>query len=94
MNNSQGTKSVYEMSLKIFFELSEKHLPAKGLQVPWITNGTRNYRNQNYRNQKKPNNYSKNYKHLFEKFCKKAKQTHYKSFPRDCQNDIKHIANS
>ena len=34
----------------------------------------------------------KNYKHLFEKVCKKARQTYYKSLLKDCQNGIKRTA--
>ena len=30
----------------------------------------------------------KNYKHSFEKPCKKAKQTYYQSILKDCQNDV------
>ena len=30
----------------------------------------------------------KNYKHLFEKLRKKAKQTYYQSILKDCQNDM------
>ena len=31
----------------------------------------------------------KNYKHLFEKLRKKAKQTYYQSILKDCQNDMR-----
>ena len=30
----------------------------------------------------------KNYKHLFEKLCRKAKQTYYQSILKDCQNNM------
>ena len=30
-----------------------------------------------------------NYKHLFEKLCKKAKQTYYNSILEDCQSDMR-----
>ena len=36
----------------------------------------------------------KNYKHLFEKLRKKAKQTYYQSILKDCQNDMTHMANN
>ena len=32
----------------------------------------------------------KNYKHLFEKLLKKAKQTYYQSILNECQNDMTH----
>ena len=30
----------------------------------------------------------KNYKHLFEKLCKRAKQRYYQPILKDCQNDM------
>ena len=89
---------------KIFSELYKKHCPLKDLQIkvkdlqaPWISKGLKKLSKQKQKlcikflkNKSIQNEQIyKNYKHLFEKLCKKAKQTYYQSILKDYQNDMK-----
>ena len=103
INHSPETNSKYETFLKIFSELYENHFPlkdfqikVKDLQAPWISKGLKKsskqkqkiyikfLKNKSIQNEQ----ICKNYKHLFEKLRKKAKQTYYQSILKDCQNDM------
>ena len=57
--------------------------------MPWISNGLKKLyvkflKNKSIQNEQ----FYKNYKHLFEKLRKKAKQLYYQSILKDCQNDM------
>ena len=88
---------------KMFSELHENHtslkdfsIKVKNLQAPWINKGLKKSSKQkknctlNFWKNKSVQNEQiyKNYKHLFEKLHKKAKQTHYQSLLKNCQNDM------
>ena len=103
INHSPETNSKYETFFKIFSELYEKHFPlkdfqikVKDLQAPWISKGLKKSSKQKQKlyikflkNKSTQNEQIyKNYKHLFEKLRKKAKQTYYQSILKDCQNDM------
>ena len=104
INHSPETNSKYETFFKIFSELYEKHFPlkdfqikVKDLQAPWISKGLKKSSKQKQKlyikflKSKSTQNEQiyKNYKHLFEKLRKKAKQTYYPSLLKDCQNEMK-----
>ena len=104
INHSPEANSKYEPFFKIFSELYEKHFPlkdfqikVKDLQAPWISKGLKKSSKQKQKlyikflkNKSTQNEQIyKNYKHLFEKLRKKAKQTYYQSILKDCQNDMR-----
>ena len=105
INHSPEINSNYETFFKIFSELYEKHFPlkdfqikVKDLQAPWMKKGLEKLSKQKQkfyikflRNKSTQNEQIyKQYKHLFEKLQRKAKQTYYQSTLKDCQNDMAH----
>ena len=103
INHSPENNSKYETFFKIFSELYEKYfllkdfqIKVKDLQPPWIRKGLQKWYKQRQKlyikflkNKSTENEQIyKNYKHLFEKLRKKAKQTYYQSILKDCQNDM------
>ena len=95
INHSPKTNSKYEKAfLKILSELYEKHFPLKDFQIkvkdvqaPWISKGLEKSSKQKHKlhikflKHKLTQNEKiyKNYKHIFKKLHKKAKQTYYQS---------------
>ena len=88
---------------KMFSELYENHtslkdfsIKVKNLQAPWINKGLKKSSKQKQKlyikflqNKSVQNEQIyKNYKYLFEKLHKKAKQTHCQSLLKNCQNDM------
>ena len=103
INHSPETNSKYETVFNIFSELYKKHFPlkdfqikVKDLQAPWISKGLKKSSNQKQKlyikflKNKLTENEKiyKNYKYLFEKLRKKAKQTYHQSILKECQNDM------
>ena len=90
INHSPETNSKYKTFFKIFSELYERHfllknfqIKAKGLYATWISKGLKKSSKQKQKlyikflkNKSTQNKQIyKNYKHLFEKLRRKAKQT-------------------
>ena len=105
INYSPKTNSKYETFFKIFSELYKKQFSSKDIQIkvkdlqaPWVNKGLKKLSKQKQKlyikclkNKSIQNEQIyRNYKHLFEKLRKKAKQTYYKSALKDCQNDMTH----
>ena len=94
INHSPETNFKYKTFFKMFSELYEKHFPLKDFQIkvknleaPWISKGLKKsskqkqklyikfLKNKSIQNER----IYKDYKHLFEKLTKKAKQAYYQS---------------